>query len=62
VGAGGEMTQALYAHMNNKPIKKKLRNNKKKRTKGFLKFFFFFFLNLWDWSLNTGTLPLEPHL
>jgi hypothetical protein len=23
VGAGGEMTQALYAHMNNKTIKKK---------------------------------------
>jgi hypothetical protein len=22
VGAGGEMTQALYAHMNNKKIKK----------------------------------------
>jgi hypothetical protein len=22
VGAGGEMTQALYAHMNNKTIKK----------------------------------------
>jgi hypothetical protein len=43
VGAGGEMTQALYAHMNNKPIKKKLRNNKKKRTKGFLKFIFLFF-------------------
>jgi NaMN:DMB phosphoribosyltransferase len=27
VGTGGEMTQALYAHMNNKTIKKK----KKKR-------------------------------
>jgi NaMN:DMB phosphoribosyltransferase len=23
MGAGGEMTQALYAHMNNKAIKKK---------------------------------------
>jgi hypothetical protein len=23
VGAGGEMTQALYAHMNNKTIKRK---------------------------------------
>jgi hypothetical protein len=23
VGAGGEMTQALYAHMNNKTIKKR---------------------------------------
>jgi hypothetical protein len=24
VGAGGEMTQALYAHMNNKTIKKRI--------------------------------------
>jgi hypothetical protein len=27
VGAGGEMTQALYAHMNNKKIKVKNNNN-----------------------------------
>jgi hypothetical protein len=27
VGAGGEMTQALYAHMNNKTIKKKKERN-----------------------------------
>jgi hypothetical protein len=26
VGQGGEMTQALYAHMNNKTIKKFLKN------------------------------------
>jgi NaMN:DMB phosphoribosyltransferase len=26
LGAGGEMTQALYAHMNNKTIKKILKN------------------------------------
>jgi hypothetical protein len=34
VGAGGELTQALYAHMNNKTIKKKNKNStydKKKR-------------------------------
>jgi hypothetical protein len=30
-GQGGEMTQALYAHMNNKTIKIK-KNNKKKKT------------------------------
>jgi hypothetical protein len=30
VGAGGEMTQALYAHMNNKTIKK-LKTFKKRR-------------------------------
>jgi NaMN:DMB phosphoribosyltransferase len=29
VGAGGEMTQALYAHMNNKKIKIKKKINKK---------------------------------
>jgi hypothetical protein len=29
VGVGGEMTQALYAHMNNK-IKKQKQNQKKK--------------------------------
>jgi NaMN:DMB phosphoribosyltransferase len=28
VGAGGEMTQALYAHMNNKRKKKKLKIKK----------------------------------
>jgi transcription antitermination factor NusA-like protein len=28
VGAGGEMTQALYAHMNNKKIKIIKNNNK----------------------------------
>jgi hypothetical protein len=32
VGAGGEMTQALYAHMNNKTIKKKV-NAKDRRVK-----------------------------
>jgi NaMN:DMB phosphoribosyltransferase len=32
VGAGGEMTQALYAHMNNKTIKKpQLTIEKKKK-------------------------------
>jgi hypothetical protein len=29
VGAGGEMTQALYAHMNNKTIKKEEKPIKK---------------------------------
>jgi NaMN:DMB phosphoribosyltransferase len=29
VGAGGEMTQALYAHMNNKKEKKKETEKKK---------------------------------
>jgi hypothetical protein len=41
VGAGGEMTQVLYAHMNNKTIKKsieietnmQLRGSKKKKGK-----------------------------
>jgi hypothetical protein len=28
-GAGGEMNQALYAHMNNKRKMKKIKNNKK---------------------------------
>jgi hypothetical protein len=28
-GPGGEMTQALYAHMNNKTIKKEKKNLKK---------------------------------
>jgi NaMN:DMB phosphoribosyltransferase len=28
VGAGGEMTQALYAHMNNKRKMKKIKNKK----------------------------------
>jgi hypothetical protein len=30
VGAGGEMTQALYAHMNNKTIKIKKKEKEKK--------------------------------
>jgi hypothetical protein len=30
LGQGGEMTQALYAHMNNKTIKKKKIGKKKK--------------------------------
>jgi hypothetical protein len=39
VGTGGEMTQALYAHMNNKTIKKKekktqLKKNRKIRVSG----------------------------
>jgi hypothetical protein len=35
VGAGGEMTQALYAHMNNKTIlKKKKKTLHKNRTGG----------------------------
>jgi hypothetical protein len=29
VGAGGEMTQGLYAHMNNKTIKKKRKSEPK---------------------------------
>jgi hypothetical protein len=33
VGAGGEMTQALYAHMNNKRKKKKKQEKKKKKKK-----------------------------
>jgi hypothetical protein len=34
VGAGGgEMTQALYAHMNNKTIKKRKKQTKKKEVK-----------------------------
>jgi hypothetical protein len=32
VEQGGEMTQALYAHMNNKTIKKKFTKKKKKRS------------------------------
>jgi NaMN:DMB phosphoribosyltransferase len=32
VGAGGEMTQALYAHMNNKKIKIEIILKKKFRT------------------------------
>jgi hypothetical protein len=34
VGAGGEMTQALYAHMNSKIKKKDWNTQKKKRTWG----------------------------
>jgi hypothetical protein len=34
VGAGGEMNQALYAHMNNKRKMKKNRNSKKKKEYG----------------------------
>jgi hypothetical protein len=30
VSQGGEMTQALYAHMNNKTIKNKVNKNKNK--------------------------------
>jgi hypothetical protein len=32
-GRGGEMTQALYAHMNNKTIKKKVKTYFKKKKK-----------------------------
>jgi hypothetical protein len=33
-GRGGEMTQALYAHMNNKTIKWKQNKTKQKQIKG----------------------------
>jgi NaMN:DMB phosphoribosyltransferase len=33
VGAGGEMTQALYAHMNNKTIKNKRSRSQRERKK-----------------------------
>jgi hypothetical protein len=34
---GGEMTQTLYAHMNNKTIKKKEKNDYKKKDNGGLR-------------------------
>jgi hypothetical protein len=37
VGAGGEMTQALYAHMNNKKKKKKKKNLTNAQCKAFQK-------------------------
>jgi hypothetical protein len=58
-GLGGEMTQALYAHMNNKKEKleknknKKNINLKKKKRLGF---------ELRASVCKTGTLLLEPHL
>jgi hypothetical protein len=37
VGAGGEMNQALYAHMNNKRKMKKKKNKKNKGSSSFLR-------------------------